>query len=298
MGAAELPPLLSRPRTGPVSVTARARARARQAPSLLYVDVGGPGRAEEGRRPPPSAGLVTSKEQVRRSEDAFFVCGVDARLSRMKSGVVLSARLIQELTLSSDVGRRAAMVTLTYRPGARWAPNDVSKFMDLVGKWASRRGRRIPYVWVAELQARGAVHYHVVLWLPKGVTVPKPDKQGWWPHGMTRVEWARRAVSYLAKYASKGRDSGERFPRGLRLWSAGGLCGDGREWRQWLRLPSWLRRAVGDREHVSRVPLSGGIWLGERTGRVWRSPFEFVRVQKSERVAIGVWLRPRGVYGH
>jgi hypothetical protein len=209
----------------------------------------------------------------------------------MRSGVRYSARLVEEITLTSQRGRRAAMVTLTYAPGVNWGPGDVSAFLDRMCKWASRRGTFIPYVWVAELQIRGAVHFHVVLWLPKGLTIPKPDKRGWWPHGATRVEWARRAVGYLTKYASKG-DSGE-MPRGLRLWGSGGLCPTAREWRAWLRLPGWLRQALGERQRVVRLP--GGLWVGELTGEALRSPWEFVRLQLPA-VGLpggGVWFRPR-----
>jgi Protein of unknown function (DUF3296). len=40
-----------------------------------------------------------------------------------------------------------------------------------------RRGHKLPYVWVAELQKRGALHYHVLLWLPRGLTLPNPTSK-------------------------------------------------------------------------------------------------------------------------
>ena len=58
------------------------------------------------------------------------------------------------------------------------------------------------YVWVLELTKRGRPHYHVLFWLPKGVSMPKADKQGWWKHGMTR-SGGHSPVGYLCKYTSK-----------------------------------------------------------------------------------------------
>lgn len=70
------------------------------------------------------------------------------------------------------------MVTLTYRNIDDWCTDDISYFMRLVRQWCKRRQIAVRYVWVAELQKRSAVHYHVVFWLPIGISLPKPDKQG------------------------------------------------------------------------------------------------------------------------
>jgi hypothetical protein len=84
--------------------------------------------------------------------------------------------------------------------------------------------RDIPfrYVWVAELQKRGALHYHVAIWLPKRVQLPKFDKQGWWPHGSTQRLIAKNAVGYLMKYLSKISPF-HKFPKGVRIHGFGGL---------------------------------------------------------------------------
>ena len=98
------------------------------------------------------------------------------------------------------------MVTLTYRDDVDWSPRQVSNYLKCVREWARRKGIFIHYVWVLELTKRGRPHYHVLFWLPKGVSMPKADKQGWWKHGMTRSEWAYSPVGYLCKYTSKGID--------------------------------------------------------------------------------------------
>ena len=106
------------------------------------------------------------------------------------------------------------MVTLTYREDVEWSPRQVSGYLKCVREWARRKDIFIHYVWVLELTKRGRPHYHVLFWLPKGVSMPKADKQGWWKHGMTRSEWAHSPVGYLCKYTSKGIDfdSGANYP--------------------------------------------------------------------------------------
>ena len=80
------------------------------------------------------------------------------------------------------------MVTLTYRDDVDWSPRQVSNYLKCVREWARRKAIFLHYVWVLELTKRGRPHYHVLFWLPKGVSMPKADKQGWWKHGMTRSE--------------------------------------------------------------------------------------------------------------
>ena len=164
----------------------------------------------------------------------------------------------------------------------------MSGYLDCLRLWAKRRGFVVPYVWVAELQLRGAVHYHVVVWVPRRLQLPKGDKQGWWRHGMTQRVRARKPVGYLLKYASKGTDGPQRFPRGLRLHGAGGLTAQGRAIRHWLCLPGWLVRRAGHFQRVLRLP--GGVWLLEETGEVLRSPWEFVRFDAEAGV---LHFRPR-----
>lgn len=158
---------------------------------------------------------------------------------------------------------RAAMITLTYREIAGWQGRHINEFVKHVRQWLARRGHEFRYVWVAELQSRGAVHYHLVTWLPRGVTLPKPDKQGWWTHGSSRIEWARRPVGYLTKYASKG-DLGE-MPRGLRLHGRGGLDQSQRRVVSWWLLPRYVRIAFQLPFLVIRRALGGG-WLAVDTG--------------------------------
>ena len=88
------------------------------------------------------------------------------------------------------------MVTLTYAELDAWEPLHLTAFLKAAREYYRRKGAKFRYVWVGELQQRSAVHYHVLVWLPVRMQVIKPDKRGWWPHGMTRVDrrpWNARA---------------------------------------------------------------------------------------------------------
>jgi hypothetical protein len=184
------------------------------------------------------------------------------RLSRMRRGVVAAADLLQREGID---GHRvwAAFITLTYRPGARWSPRHVSQFSDCARKWLARRGVAFRRVWVMELTRAGVPHYHVMVWLPHGVKLPRPDDAGWWPHGMTRIERARNPVGYLVKYASKG-SQGDAFPRGARIHGCGGLSAGSRIERAWRMLPAYVRARFAPGDRARRCP--GGGWVSQATG--------------------------------
>lgn len=213
------------------------------------------------------------------------------RVKRMQRSVKAAARAIQEVALAGASRVQPWMLTLTYAPGQEWAPRHVSDLLQRLRQWARRRGFEIPYVWVAEMQQRGAVHYHVVVWVPVRYSLPKPDKQGWWRYGMTRTERAKRALSYIMKYATKGDTS--YFPRGLRLSGSGGLTTPGRAVKYWLTLPVWVVARVRTFQRVSRLP--GGLWLVEQTGEVLRGAWQFVRWRRScDGTGATVTLEKRG----
>ncbi len=198
------------------------------------------------------------------------------RLRRMARAVLTAARM-HEFELRHR-RFKPVMVTLTYRDVGGWHGRHISELLQRIRVWLRRRGHRLRFVWVAELQQRGALHYHVLLWLPRGLTLPKPDKQGWWPHGSTRIEWARKPAGYLAKYASK-HDSkvGIGFPGGARLHGRGGLEAFGLAVASWFSLPQWAREVCDLAGRAVRVK---GIGLVERdTGVCLPSPW---RVSCSE----------------
>jgi len=193
------------------------------------------------------------------------------RLRRLKKNVITSARYHSKEAVGFR--SRAVMVTLTYRDDDDWHPKDISTYIAAVKKYFSRKGHSFRYVWVFELTKRGRPHYHVLVWMPRGMTMPKADKRGWWPHGLTRTEWARNAVGYMAKYASKGTD--DILPKGVRLYGVGGLSERSRVFRAWWNLPVSIRRWGFPYDFWRRAV--GGGWVCRSTGE-WRPSQWSVRI--------------------
>jgi hypothetical protein len=134
-------------------------------------------------------------------------------------------------------GYYAACLTLTYAPGQVWERRDISRFIEALRLFYKRRGWQFVYFWVAELQQRGAVHYHVIVFVPKRHKIPKPDR--WWRKGFTHIFALRCFAAYLSKYLQKGMEGALRFPRGLRLFGYGGL--------DWLLKGMWRCRWLARR---------------------------------------------------
>ena len=215
------------------------------------------------------------------------------RIRRLRRCVVTAARMHEFELLKQRA--KPAMLTLTYRKVGDWHPRHISDLLQRVRVWMKRRGHRFRYVWVSELQQRGALHYHVVIWLPRGLTLPKPDKQGWWPHGSTRIEWARKPIGYLIKYASK-LDSkiGTGFPPGARLHGSGGLQDLGKAVAQWFRLPQWAREIC---DLAGRAVRRKGLGLVDReSGVCLPSPWWVSRSESGTFVAERRWSY-LGTYG-
>jgi len=209
----------------------------------------------------------------------LYVPGFDAdgqRIRGLRRAVGFSARA----HAVSEKGHRAdecLMLTTTYHRGGDWRPEHVSGLLKVMREHCRRRGVALKYVWVAELQQRGAVHYHIALFVPRGFRFPMPDKNGWWPHGSTRIEVAKGAVGYLMKYLSKGTASNGnwRLPSGARMYGVGGLEHSLRRARRWLGLPAFVRSA-GDHLDQWR-PVVGGGWASP-DGELFPSEYKRCRV--------------------
>lgn len=197
---------------------------------------------------------------------------VATRLKKMRCRVLTGARL----HVGQVQGWRAAMLTLTYRPDVTWSGRHISECLRHIRGWLRRRSIRFRYVWVMETTKVGKPHYHVVVWLPPGVKLPLLDASGWWPHGMTRMEWARCAVGYVSKYVSKG-DEGSKLPSGARMYGLGGLEGEALLESRWWALPVWLRELVGVCDKVRRIVGAG--WLNVDTGECFESPWRVVFIE-------------------
>jgi hypothetical protein len=248
-------------------------------------------RAFGGERSAAGAGLVSVPtthagvllEAVRRGEAGDLRKAVHAFKIDTKARVVPNLRravgFAARAHAVSAKGHRSDvcwMVTLTIDgTNDDWRPEWLTTAMNRMRDWCSRSaGCAFRYVWVAELQKRGVIHYHVAVWLPRGVRCPKFDKRGWWPHGMTNTLKARHATAYLMSYLKKGSHDGD-FPRGSRRYGVGGLDHVLRRARRWLGLPAFVQGNSSIHDRWER--RKGGGWTSPQ-GAHFQSEFERVYV--------------------
>ena len=245
---------------------------------------GGP-EADAGRPAAAGGPGLVHTQQVARAGHLSLENTADARAhrraARCKQRTITRARLMDEGVQRGGFRGRWLMVTFTYRDGVKWDPRHAAEFWHRTRQWFRRQRVELRYTWTMELTGRGRPHYHALVWVPRHLMLPAPDRRGWWSWGMTRTERARNAVGYLAKYASKAvagnpcdADGNEmRFPRGARISGGSQLRGDARtEWRYWTA-PLWARSRVDGITDLRRVP---GGYLDGSTGELLRPPWRFV----------------------
>lgn len=242
-----------------------------------------------------SAHLEAEQHRLEREAIESSRHVLDPELLRLKK----TARRVRSVVdMAGDRGEDGCsggtwrMVTLTYKPERdasgnwlpgscpEWQPDHISEAIHCFREWSNRLQKRglsgkMPYVWVAELQRNGRVHYHVLIKVPRNIMLPKWDLRGWWKHGSSEVALVRKSGKrYLAKYLSKGADGGRgKFPRGARCSGWGQLPAEGRAWVRFQLLPLWVQRETSPDELaaglVKRVP--GGFSAGGKV--VMASPF-------------------------
>ena len=186
---------------------------------------------------------------------------------------------------------RWLFVTLTYAQSGTWAPRQISDAVAAYRRWCSRRHFPCLVVWVFEYGGeKGRPHYHLLTWVPSRFRVPSWDTRGWWPHGATKTEVARKPVAYLASYEAKSQGACQPgwSTKGARGYGIYGLGQDGRAYVRWWLLPSWLQELPGSTPTNTPWREASGWW---RVGRAaYRSPWEFVRFADG-----GAVLRWRGL---
>lgn len=220
----------------------------------------------------------------------------ERRVKRLKRSVWASGHLhgIADLVGSPPV---CWFVTLTYVGVDDWNPGHIRAAVDRFRKWCKSKGVACRYTWVAELQRRGAVHYHLLAWLPHGLRMPHWDRapsaarSAFWQHGMSNTEVAKSGVGYLMKYLSKLGELST-FPKGLRLYGIGGLNANGRAVRAWFNLPQWAKSAHGVGDLVRRPSSLDETGLRFPAGLVVRQSGELLPpVFSVQRVPGGISLR-------
>lgn len=215
----------------------------------------------------------TSGQAGRPPREKFAIDRNATRCKRMRLGVSNGARLLHRLAHRERAAQRwnLKFLTLTYRGVNDWRSGHMGAFRKALNHWCIANKIKARFVWVAELQKRGAVHYHMVLWLPKGKFLPKVDACGWWPHGSTNVQTAQNPIGYLMKYASKATAAeASKYPRGCRMFGVGGLDKSGREEVRYWRAPTWVRDAMPGTADIRKTV---GGYVDAYTGEFLRSPW-------------------------
>lgn len=154
------------------------------------------------------------------------------RLTKMQSRIGAWAGIVEEYRREHKT--RMVMVTLTYKKVDDYNPGHIRKYLKLVKR---KHGKKIlAWAWVAELQARGAVHYHVLIVFPRGTRFAYPDASGMWAHGMSSVATAKKPF-YLVKYTGKKYQKDlSRYPKGCRLYGTSIRFGGDREKKLYRRI--------------------------------------------------------------
>jgi hypothetical protein len=179
--------------------------------------------------------LLNRETGKRVTADPFL-----SRMSRMRRRVkkwseILDFRFEHEK-------HRLIMVTLTYAPEFEWEKRHVTEYLQALKRYL--KDDLLGYAWTAELQQRGAIHYHILIMLNRGVEVPHPDDSGMWKWGMSNIVSAKSPY-YLVKYLGKEYQKNGDFPKGIRIfavWFQKGFLSNIQLWRLRLTsLPAWLR---------------------------------------------------------
>jgi hypothetical protein len=235
--------------------------------------------AELGEAPRSGAGLVSvSTTHTGWSElpEELRVDREEARFVRLQKGVGIAGKLQCQETAGR--GYQVLFITLTYREADAWRADHVGRYINAVrNDYRRKTGDSLRYVWVGETQPErlertgdAVIHYHVIFWVLRSYWMPKADKRGWWPHGMTKTERARLeggSVVYLMGYIKKQK-SKEGLPRGARIFGVGGLTPAGRCIRRWVHMPRFLQARYDCRAQVRRA--AGGGWV-DGDGVLWAS---------------------------
>ena len=206
---------------------------------------------------------------------------VDLRIRRMSRKLSLFFDFCKNdnryaKSISSKGTYIPVFITLTYRNNSLWDKKDISRIIDKYRKYFTNKGSDLMpkqdfrYVWVAELQKRGVIHYHLVVWMPrfKKLKSLKPDALGWWDKGYSNAVAVRKSVfAYLMKYLSKGTsikdDEGYviSFPKGARIYGVGGLNASQRLKTAYEMLPKWVTKVFID-DSVPIRRIKGGFKQG------------------------------------
>jgi hypothetical protein len=190
-----------------------------------------------------------------------------ARKRRSHGQRKLSRLTKEQHRAAKRAGLYAVAVTLTYRDNDEFSSRHISEFLARLRQFLKRKGHNLPYAWV--LERAGQLHYHMILWLPRGVRIDDARLCKWWPWGSTWREGCR-SVRDWSKYMSKF-DGFAKLPKGARLLGYGGLDEEGQAAVARAALPRWLQKLLPHGHRARRFPGAG--WVDLETGELHHSPY-------------------------
>lgn len=231
----------------------------------------------------------------------------EQRLKHMRKRVKAWVCAVHELMKLQRC--RAIFASTTYSPGNAWSPRHITECLHRLSKLLG--ADLLAYAWVAELQERGAVHYHICLittasaWLPM-LDTAYPDRHirvPLWPYGTSHMDFDRKpSQKYLTDYLEKAEQKRDEFPKGLRIFSVvirksvqGALAPRTLFWfrlsaavtvvakfieRKVFAEAQWIRMGVEAFIGWSWQYLGGGDWLPLYRGKEFlpvHSEWEYVR---------------------
>jgi len=212
-----------------------------------------------------AASVVRFAELVKKTATSATSSGKRKNAGRKKLN-----RIIKEQTRYARVANlRAVAVTLTYENATEFSSKHISEFLGRLRRALKRMGQSLPYAWVLERASH--LHYHLLLWLPRGYKLDLTKMSKWWPFGGTWVQSCRSVKAwgrYMAKFNSIAQ-----LPKGARLYGHGGLDQDGKSAVSRAALPRWLLALVPVAHRVRRCP--GGGWVDIATGEIYCSPYRW-----------------------
>lgn len=161
-------------------------------------------------------------KRVKEYYEEFTACYFEGGKERKKTGVhgkkLLSSlararrEIIELIKLNITVG--SCLLTLTYRQNIQNYDVANTDFKNFVKKIKYNYKIDLRYVRVIELQKRGAIHFHVVIFNSDFCLIPYNEIYNIWGHGAVHVRriealddvTADKIGNYLGKYLTKSKE--------------------------------------------------------------------------------------------
>lgn len=176
------------------------------------------------------------------------------RVEKLRRRVLAWCKMVSWYQKDNPKSSELLFVGLTYRDVKSYQPGQIKAY---VKELKRRMGAGLlAFAWVAELQKRGAVHYHLMVLVRHGKRMPLPDKSGMWPFGSSSVKLCDNpyALLYYEKEDYQ-RDIGK-LPKGCRSYGVSIRFG-GQETRDLYRIMSGIIEEKELRSKESRYRYVG-----------------------------------------